>query len=121
MKQIIVVSVVRFNNQDSQDIACFEPDADTPIEIIKSALAEHFEKIKNQIISPCTEHYEDGESDGHEDDRKHTHSFVIHAIKNAKSLSDFHGHWSLEDGVDIDTDEQIFSHITISAATLKKL
>ena len=122
MKQILSINIVRFNNNDLRStMCCFDTDAGTSLETIKDALVCHLKENKNDITNACLRHYEEGEKDGFEEDRQNTYDSIISSIKTAQSLNEIYGHWDLEDGLDQDTFEQIFSHITISSVFLKQV
>lgn len=114
MKKIITVSMVRFN-QDDGDSASFIISDTTSFEVVKSAVLKHVKSIKEYIVGASENHYEDGEEDGFESVRLATYNEIISGIEACTLISDFHyfGRFSLEDGNDVDTEEEIISHITI--------
>lgn len=123
MRQILGISIVRFNNNNNQHqtLCCFDINTDTPLEAIKDALIGHLEDNKDGIVNASLDHYEEGEKDSFEEERQVTYDSVVSAIKAAKSLEDLYGYWELEDGLDCDTSEQILSHITIDTIELKQV
>lgn len=115
MKTIITLDIVRFNDKTDSERSCYILGESTVATELKSVLIEKLEGSKDSIVAAAASRYEDGEEDGHEADRAATYNDVIERINAATSIKDFSyfGRFELEDGVDIDTDEQIISHITI--------
>ena len=123
MSQVLVFSIVRFNNTDLPELVCFGLNEKTDIEDVKKALINHIVSVKDKIVETLTsadvddmDDEDDDESDvsRYKADRQETYERILSETEAATSLRELKRHTTLNDGFDEDSGDDIFSYINIT-------
>lgn len=124
MSQVMIVSIVRFNNTDLPTNECFAINDDTTLEAVKKALTAHIIEHKEHIVGV---HNEDDVDMDDEDvieqktERLMTYERILKETEHATSLRELSRHSRLNDGYDIDSGDEIYSYVNISTLKLNEI